>query len=76
MKNITLSVEDEVLVAVRRYAVERNSSINALVREYLTNIAQHDDRANRARVQLRQLSKKSQGQLGKKAWTREDLHER
>jgi hypothetical protein len=76
MKNITLSVEDEVLAAVRRYAVERNSSVNALVREYLTNLAQHQDRARRARIRLRQLSKKSQGQLGEKAWTREDLHER
>ena len=76
MKNITLSVEDEVLAIVRRYAFERNSSVNALVREYLTNIAQHQDRARRARARLRQLSKKSEGQLGKKAWTRDDLHER
>jgi hypothetical protein len=76
MRNITLSVEDEVLAAVRRYAAERDSSINALVREYLTNLAQHQDRARHARARLRQLSKKSQGQLGKKAWTREDLHER
>ena len=76
VQNITLSVEDEVLAAVRRYAVERNSSVNALVREYLTNIAQHHDRARRARTRLIQLSKKSKGQLGKKTWTREDLHER
>lgn len=76
MANITLSVEDEILAAVRRYAVERNSTINALVREYLTNIAQHHDRARRARARLRQLSKKSQGQLGNRTWRREDLHDR
>lgn len=76
MANITLSVEDEILAAVRRYAVEHNSSINALVREYLTNIAQHHDRARRARARLRQLSKKSQGQLGNRTWRREDLHDR
>ena len=76
MKNITLSVEDEVLAAVRRHAAERNSTVNALVREYLTNLAQHHDRARRARARLRQLSKQSQGRLGKKAWTREDLHDR
>lgn len=76
MRNITLSVEDEVLEAARLYAVERKSSINALVREYLTNIAQHQNRAGRARARLKQLSNKSQGRLGKKAWTREDLHER
>jgi len=76
MKNITLSVEEEVLIAVRRHAAERNSSVNALVREYLTNLAAHEDRASRARARLRQLSKQSQGRLGKKTWTRDELHDR
>ena len=76
MKNITLSVDDEILAAVSRLAAERNSTVNALVREYLTNLAQHQDRARRARVRLRQLSKQSQGRLGKKTWTRDDLHDR
>ena len=34
MKNITLSVDEKVLAAVRRYAVEHESSVNGLVREY------------------------------------------
>lgn len=76
MKNITLSVDDDVLSAVRRHAAERNSSVNALVREYLTNIAQLQDQARHARKRLRQLAKQTQGQLGKKTWTREDLHDR
>ncbi|MEO8656992.1 MAG: DUF6364 family protein [Bryobacteraceae bacterium] len=76
MKNITLSVEEEILAAVRRYTAEHNTTVNALVREYLTNLASHHDRARRARARLRQLSKQSQGQLGDKTWTREDLHER
>ena len=76
MKNITLSVDERVLAEVRRHAAEQNSTVNALVREYLTNIAAHRDRATRARARLRQLSRQSQGRLGKKSWTREDLHER
>lgn len=76
MKNITLSIDDEVLAAVRRHAAERNSTVNGLVREFLTNLAQHQDRARRARGRLRQLSRQSQGRLGKKTWTREDLHDR
>jgi len=74
--NITVRVDNEVLAAVRRYATERNSTVNALVREYLTNLAAQDDRAKRARVQLRRLSKGSQGRLGKRAWSREELHHR
>ncbi len=76
MKNITLSVDENILAIVRRHAAERNSTVNALVREYLTGLAAHEDRAKRARARLRQLSARSQGQLGKKTWTREDLHDR
>ena len=76
MKNITLSVDEHVLAAVRRHAAEHNSTVNALVRDYLTNLAAHEDRAKHARERLRQLSAQSQGRLGKKNWTREDLHDR
>ena len=76
MKNITLSVDENVLAAVRLHAAERNSTVNALVREYLTNLAAHEDRAKRARARLRQLSSQSQGRLGKKTWSRDQLHDR
>ena len=76
MKNITLSVDENVLAAVRQHAAARASTVNALVRDYLTNLAAHEDRAKRARARLRQLSEQSQGRLGKKTWTREDLHDR
>jgi len=76
VKNITLSVNEEVLSAVRRHAAEQNSSVNALVRDYLNNLASHHDRAARARVRLRELSKQSHGRLGNKSWTRDDLHDR
>jgi hypothetical protein len=76
MKNITLSVDENVLATVRRRAAERNSTVNALVRDYLTRLAAHDTRANRARARLRQLSKESQARLGKITWSREQLHDR
>jgi hypothetical protein len=76
MKNITLSVDENVLAAVRRHAAEKNCTVNGLVRDYLTNLAAHEDRAKRARARLRQLSTQAQGRLGKKTWSREDLHDR
>jgi len=75
MANITLRVDEVVLAAVRRRAAEQDSSVNALVREYLNGLAQ-EDRAARARARIRELSKKSQGRLGKETWTRDDLHDR
>lgn len=76
MKNITLSVDEKVLAAVRRRAAEQNSTVNALVRQYLTNLAEQDDRAARARARMVELSEQSQGQLGEITWTRDDLYER
>src|SRR5215472_3622944 len=61
MKNITLSVDENVLSAVRRHAAERNSTVNALVREYLTNLAAHADRGRVAKARLQQLSRQSRG---------------
>jgi hypothetical protein len=59
-----------------RHAAERNSTVNALVREYLTSLAERHDRARRASARIRQLSRQSQGRVGRKTWTREDLHGR
>lgn len=76
MKNITLSVDEKVLASVRRYSAERDSTVNALVREFLTDIANHQDRARQARARLRELSTKSSARLGNRTWTRDQFHER
>ena len=76
MKNVTLSIDEKILAAVRRYAVERDSSVNALVREFLTGIATREDRARKARQRIRELSDQSTARIGSKSWTRDELHER
>ncbi|MBZ5499991.1 MAG: DUF6364 family protein [Acidobacteriia bacterium] len=76
MKNITLSIDEQVLATVRRYAAERESSVNGLVREFLTGIAKSEDRARAARRRIRELSKKSKGRIGSLSWKRESLHDR
>ena len=76
MKNITLSVDEKVLRAARRYAAERDSSVNGLVREFLTGIAEREDTARSARRRIRELSRRSNARIGAKSWTRDDLHAR
>ena len=76
MTNVTLSVDEEVLLAVRRYAAERSSSVNALVREFLTGIALREDRARQARRRIRELSNESVARIGGKSRSRDELHER
>jgi hypothetical protein len=76
VKNVTLSIDEEVLAVVRRYAAERDSSVNAIVREFLTAIAQREDRAKKARQRIRELSESSDARIGSKSWTRDQLHAR
>ena len=76
MKNITLSVDEKVLAAVRRVAADSGTTVNALVREHLNRLATHADRAARARVKLRELSEASEARIGAASWRRDDLHER
>jgi hypothetical protein len=76
MKNITLSVDDEVLAAVRRYASNNNTTVNGLVRDYLTRLATQEDRAAKARRRLLELSEQSEGRLGNWVWNREELYDR
>ena len=76
MKNITLSMDEKVLAAVRRYAADHDSSVNSLVREYLSRIALSADRAQKARKRIVALSRRSSARIGPITWNRDDLHDR
>lgn len=76
MRNITLSVDEAVLRTVRVYAAERGSSVNALVRQFLSSIAGREDRARQARRRIRELSEQSTARVGPRSWSRDDLHAR
>ena len=76
MKNVTLSIDEKVLAAARRYAAEHNSSVNRLVRGFLSDIAKREDRASKVRKQLQRLSNQSTARMGSKSWERDELHER
>ena len=49
---------------------------SALVRDYLTRIAKREDRARRARERIRKLSRTSAARIGRRTWSRDELHER
>jgi len=76
MKNITLSIDEETLATVRRIAAEQGSSVNKLVRSYLSSLAKQENRAKKVRKRLRELSEHSSAVIGDKTWSRTDLHER
>jgi hypothetical protein len=76
MKNITLSVEEEVLEGAQRYAAERDTTVAVLVRQLLTEIAGYNERLRQAKEELRRLSENSTARLGPDyKWNREELYE-
>ena len=58
MKNITVSVDDEVYRQVRIKAAEENTSVSAIVKNYLVRLI-HGTNATRE-VEFDQLAKKEQ----------------
>ncbi len=44
MKNITLAIDEEVLERARLVAAEQKTTINAMVREFLVDVAGRDER--------------------------------
>ena len=64
MKNITLSINERTLDAARIFAAERKTTVNALVRDYLEQIARQKTRAKEAMGELRRMSESSNARLG------------
>jgi len=77
MKNITLAIEDEVLDKVRVVAAQKRTTVNALVREFLTELAGREEEIANARRELLELMETSEGRMGPDwKFSREDSHER
>lgn len=77
MPNITLSVNEQVIKKVRRIAMDRNTTLTAMVRQFLEDVASRTDLERQlALSELRESFRDYSRPMGVKTWTREDLHER
>ncbi|MBW2263943.1 MAG: hypothetical protein JRG91_18435 [Deltaproteobacteria bacterium] len=76
MANLTVTIEDEVLMKARMRALEQGTSVNALLRDYLRAYASEE--VTRAMDDLVKLAKRARSASGKggRTWTRDGLHER
>ena len=77
MPNITLSVDDKIIKKVRKIAIEKNTTLTAMVRDYLTSVAIRDaQEKNEAIKKLRKSFKTISRDMGRRKWTREALYEK
>jgi hypothetical protein len=77
--NITLSLEDQLVKRVRKIAVERDTTLTGMVRDYLEKVAAEDTASGRKRREREALDRSFQQfqfKVGKRTWKRADLYAR
>jgi predicted transcriptional regulator len=77
--NITVSLDDELVRKVRKIAVDRDTTLTGMVREYLEKVAIEDavsGRKRRERQALERSFERFRFKVGKRTWKRADLYAR
>ena len=77
--NITLSIDDKLVKEVRKIAVERDTTLTGLVRDYLQKLASENATSGQKRREHEALQRnfaEFRLKIGKRHWKREDLYER
>ncbi len=76
MTNITLNVDDEIIKKVKKIAIDKNSTMTAMIREYLQSIANRESPEKERKIALLEKNFKTlERDMGKRTWSREDLYD-
>ena len=74
---ITVNIDEEIVKKVRKIAIDKDTTLSAMVRDYLTSIAGRDAAARKANAdRLMETFEKVSRDMGPRTWTREDLYDR
>ena len=74
MANLTLVIEDELLLRARKRALDQGTSVNALVRNYLESYTGRPNQAEATRAFIQRAA--SYKARSKGPWKREELYDR
>ena len=69
-------MDEEVLRAARKIALDRETSVNQMVRDYLARVVREQDQQQTALAELKKIFRTSPYRIGKRTWTRDELHDR
>ena len=75
-QNVTLVIEEDLLLAARKVALDQRTSGNQLVREYLAALVEEPSRRRLAKARLRKAFETGRVEVGERTWSRDDLYER
>ena len=77
MSNITFKADDEIIKKARKVAIEKNTTLTQMLRDYLISIARlEDEKQSAALLRLENTFEQHSRDMGKRSWFREELHER
>lgn len=76
MKNITVSVPDDVYRTARIRAAERGTSLSSLVGDYLRSLSEREAEFSRLEAQQRRIQEEIETFRGSDRLDRDELHER
>jgi hypothetical protein len=76
VKNITVSIDDETYRRARMKAAERDTSVSALVKHFLTELVAEESDAERLKREERELRARITAFSARARLSREDVHER
>jgi len=77
--NVTLSLDDDLVKKVKKIAVDRDTTLTGMVRDYLRSVAEEDEKTGRKSKELGALERSFEAvraPIGKRTWTRASLYER
>ncbi len=76
MSNITISLDDDMLKKAKKIAIDRDTSFSGLIREYIKGLVDQEERNRLLMIEeLDSLFAQSNATIGRKTWTRDELHE-
>jgi hypothetical protein len=75
-QNLTLVIDEDLLLAARKVALDQGTSVNQLVREFLAGLVEEPSRRQIARARLMKMMETGIVEVGDITWSRDDLYER
>ena len=75
-QNVTLVVEEDLLLAARKVALDQRTSVNQLVRGYLAALVEEPSQRCLARARLRKAFETGLVDVGDRKWSRDELYDR
>ena len=77
MPNITMTIDGDLLKKVKRLAVEKNTTLTALIRSFLEKMAERQNlKKEEITFKLEKHFNDRKVKIGGKNWSRESLYER